>query len=548
MKNRIPIRAMLMAAVVINMASVPTSGSAQIMTRGYPADTEKREVTVDVSKPVGQYRPLQGVNGTPSPQSKIRSRVTFIGAGEKGFHAEELMRPKGVDISAAYRAMGIDMVRIHDFIGAGDIDTRPSTFTKMMMSDGSILPSTPAEAAALRLDVMFPDMDADPNDPKSYNFGPTDRIIKSIIDINAQVFFRVGRGGPATDGTPPSDVGKYAAIVANVVRHYNQGWAGGFRYNIRHWEIWNEPDIFIPGHDAFWTGTPEQYYELYGALAKAIKGVDKTLLVGGPTLAFPVIDSPYREGFLKHVKKNKLPLDFFSWHLYSGQLANDPLTFSDYARFARSLLDSHGFKGTQSILSEWNYGYGSAKTLDAGERAAFLASASIYMQDAPLDKAILYRADAFVGKDGATLDKSGQALALIARLRDTPERLAVTGADDMGFAVAAGRSTDGKLIQLIVSNFETRDKCDLNFLAGMLGKTGDAISGVRCRTLVYQKNQGYDLKLGGLTSGEHWTMERYRLGYGLDTELIERREISGPVTISALMPPPGVDFIVLRRK
>ncbi len=546
MKKQILIRAMLMAAAATSLAS--TSGFAQIMTRGYPAESEKREVTVDASRTVGQFRPIQGVNGTPSPQSKIRSRVTFIGAGEKGFHAEELMRPKGVDISAAYRAMGIDMVRIHDFIGAGDIDTRPSTYTKMMMSDGSIVPSTPAEATALRLDVMFPDMDADPHDPKNYNFGPTDRIIKSIIDIGAQVYFRVGRGGPATDGTPPSDVRKYAAIVANVVRHYNHGWADGFHYNIRHWEIWNEPDIYIPGHDAFWTGTPEQYYALYGAIAKAIKGVDRNLLVGGPTLAFPVIESPYREGFLRYVKKNNLPLDFFSWHLYSGMLANDPIIFNDFAHFSRSLLDGHGFKKTQNILSEWNFGYGSAKILDAGERAAFLTSSSIYMQDAPLDKAILYRADAFVGKDGATLDKSGQALALIARLRNTPERLAVTGSDDLGFAVAAGRSTDGKLIQLIVSNFETRDKCDLNFLGGMLGKTGDSIKGVRCRDRVYEKNQGYDLKLNGLPTTGQWTMERYRLGYGLDTELIEKREISGPFTVSALMPPPGVDFIVLRQQ
>ena len=41
---------------------------------------------------------------------------------------------------------------------------------------------------------------------------------------------------------PPKDFHKWARICAGIVRHYNEGWAGGYHFGIRYWEIWNEPD------------------------------------------------------------------------------------------------------------------------------------------------------------------------------------------------------------------------------------------------------------------------------------------------------------------
>ena len=67
----------------------------------------------------------------------------------------------------------------------------------------------------------------------------------------------------------------------NVIKHYNSGWANGYHYNIKYWEIWNEPD----GRRDFWTGTPEQYYKLYEITAKAIKNYDPNVKVGGPAMA-----------------------------------------------------------------------------------------------------------------------------------------------------------------------------------------------------------------------------------------------------------------------
>ena len=38
-------------------------------------------------------------------------------------------------------------------------------------------------------------------------------------------------------------------------------------HGIRYWEVWNEPDL----GKLFWGGTPEQYFELYAKIARAVK-------------------------------------------------------------------------------------------------------------------------------------------------------------------------------------------------------------------------------------------------------------------------------------
>jgi len=41
---------------------------------------------------------------------------------------------------------------------------------------------------------------------------------------------------------PPKDFNKWARICVNIIRHYNDGWAGGYHWGIKYWEVWNEPD------------------------------------------------------------------------------------------------------------------------------------------------------------------------------------------------------------------------------------------------------------------------------------------------------------------
>src|SRR5271163_3954 len=259
----------------------PLIAAAAIAVSGARAadDSPLREIVVDSSITVGNLRPFSGVNGAPAAE--------FAGPAAPGAQSAA-----PADIAEFYRAARIDLIRTHDAFGPGDIDAR--------FGDQKMPVTIPPARNALSI---FPDMNADPEDPKSYHFAPTDRLIASIKSAGAEPLFRIGRSiGAVAD--PPADLDKYAQIVRHIVLHYNKGWDKGFHYAIRYWEIWNEPDFKV-----FWTGTPQLYYTLYDKTVRAIKSADEDALLGGPTISKPLDAGAYREGFLDFVHSNGLPLD-----------------------------------------------------------------------------------------------------------------------------------------------------------------------------------------------------------------------------------------------
>jgi len=481
-----------------------------------------RALRVDAASNVGTLRSLQGVNGAPGPGNHKPPHFTFGGWNV----------PERIDASAGYRRARIDLVRTHDAYGPGDIDAH----------FGLEHPAaSEVDARRSALD-MFPNLAADPDDPRSYRFAATDRLIGSIERIGAQPLFRLGRSETSTV-TPPADPERYASIVEHVVRHYNGGWARGFHYGIRYWEVWNEPDL----GRLFWGGTPSQFYSLYALLARAIKRADPQALVGAPALAAPHDTSPYREGFLRYVRAHGVPLDFFSWHWYATD-SQDPLDFVRIAREVRARLDAYGFTSTLSVLDEWNYGLDYPLPADL-QRAAFIASAVIYMQDAPLDLAALYRADNLFSEDGATPDKSGWALTALGRMRDTPVRLAASGGDLDGLAVLAGRSQDGRRLQVLIANYEipgryrgTRSGRDVISVPGAF-----EVALLPRRSPRYAANAGYELEIEHLPPAGGYRVERYRIAAHENLTLVEERRGRGErLTMRASLPPPGIDLIVVK--
>ena len=88
------------------------------------------------------------------------------------------------------------------------------------------------------ISAIFPNFDADVNDPNSYDFPCTDHYMKQIIEYGTKPFFRLGskiEHGVKKYGTiPPKDFHKWARICEHIIRHYNEGWANGFKYNIKY--------------------------------------------------------------------------------------------------------------------------------------------------------------------------------------------------------------------------------------------------------------------------------------------------------------------------
>jgi hypothetical protein len=489
-----------------------------------PATPDYAAIQVDASRSLGVLKPLRGVNGVPDMGFADLSQL-------KG------PRSRPVDVSEGYRLANINAIRTHDSLGAGDLD--PNAGPLPLLGGPGMDGSQAADSL-----VIFPDPKADPSDPKSYNFGPADRMIGAIAALNADVIYRLGRGG-GTTAEPPTDLVKYGEIIRHIVLHFNKGWDNGFHERVKYWELWNEPDL---GH-IFWRGTPQQYYALYAVTARAVKAADPKARLGGPTIAFVNEPSPYREGFLDYAQAHRLPLDFFSWHYYSVD-SNDPQDFVQISRVMRRLLDQHGYRRTKSVLDEWNYGLGDAGKASSAHLAAFVASSIIYMQDAPIDQEALYRADHLFGADGKTPDKVAQALIALGKMSSTGERLRVTGGDLNGLAVEAGRSPGGREIRVLISNYQIPDA----FLGPRKGPDVMHVPNLfdlallpRRSGVTYGHNRGYTLRVAGLAPARDYIVERYRLSETQDFSLLDSARQKGPIArLVGDLPPPGIDLIVVR--
>lgn len=310
-------------------------------------------VSVDISKTLGRIKPMHGIGQPP-----------MTGLSHRFFHY--------------LKEAGIPYSRLHDVGG--------------WMGQG------------LYVDIpnLFRDFDADENDPASYDFAYTDKLIEGLINVGCEPYFRLGvtienqHMLKAHRIFPPKDPAKWARICEHVIRHYREGWADGYNYDITYWEIWNEPDDCYKNEtSAMWKGTPEQYFQLYSVTARHLKacfgdgikvggyghcgvyeyekdaelcGLEKEEYIYDFTINFT-------HRFLKYQQQTAAPIDFFSWHVYDNcheTTKEDFRVITKHAEYCRRILDKYGYTDTEHHLNEWNlwtkaekrdYVNASAKTL-----------------------------------------------------------------------------------------------------------------------------------------------------------------------------------------
>ncbi len=243
---------------------------------------------------------------------------------------------------------------------------------------------------------IFPNFDADPYDPDSYDFACTDESILVCLDAGTKTFFRLGQTIEhqiKKHGTlPPKDFKKWAVICEHIIRHYNEGWANGYELDMPYWEIWNEPDL-DPDESTnkrTWGGTKAQFFDLYEITAKHLKACFPHLKIGGPALAH---NEEWAEDFLCEMQKRNVPMDFFSWHIY----CTEPMDMTAKAERMKALTVKYGYEKAESILNEWNYVRGweedylySIKAIHGVKGAAFTMACISEAQQAPIDMLMYY--------------------------------------------------------------------------------------------------------------------------------------------------------------
>jgi Beta-xylosidase len=207
-----------------------------------------------------------------------------------------------------------------------------------------------------------------------YNFSYLDQVFDEMLSHNVRPFVELGfMPGAIASGektvfwwkgnvTPPADWEDWAALMRALFSHWIERYG---REETLRWpvEVWNEPNL-----DNFWQGASEEnYFRLYETSVLAIKAVDERIRVGGPAICGG--SDHWIDHFLGFVRERKLPLDFFSRHLYTGMsptLRSPELFYQNLADPAspiaelasvRERVDKAGFSGLEIHITEFNTSY-----------------------------------------------------------------------------------------------------------------------------------------------------------------------------------------------
>jgi hypothetical protein len=323
--------------------------------------------------------------------------------------------------------------------------------------------------------AVFPDMSADPVKPESYDFRATDEYIDAIVAAGSGIVYRLGESiehqKVKRHVHPPRDPAKWAEVCAGIVRHCNNGWAGGRKLGIRYWEIWNEPE----NRPVMWTGDDAQFLELYRLTAQRLRQEFPDIKIGGPGFGHcgkfdgkELTPSPLCAALLDQCRNGALPLDFFSWHCYT----DNPAELPQRAFAIRRMLDARGFGKTESHLNEWNFlpqnswellsrdapaqtRQRAVEQMAGAAGGAFLTAALMELQDAPVDVCNFYHGEngifGLFTEVGAPVT-AYHAMLAFSKMLDTPRRCQVAGTIPGKLTALAGIDADNSRAAVLVAN------------------------------------------------------------------------------------------------
>jgi xylan 1,4-beta-xylosidase len=237
-----------------------------------------------------------------------------------------------------------------------------------------------------------------------YQWHHLDKVYDALLSIGLKPFVELNpMPGALASGTqtmfhyqmnvtPPSDWREWYDLVRAFTAHCVE------RYGLPevrqwHFEVWNEPNL-----SAFWSGTKDDYFQLYAHAARAVKSVDGQLRVGGPASS----KAHWLGDLITFCNANKVPIDFISTHLYPQDefveftdRATSPHTpgafFGDTVREARRTVAASSMPHLPIHWTEWNtqlstsagdVSWGENRYVDSLHGASFVARHMVELDDA----------------------------------------------------------------------------------------------------------------------------------------------------------------------
>jgi xylan 1,4-beta-xylosidase len=205
-----------------------------------------------------------------------------------------------------------------------------------------------------------------------YDWTKIDQLYDDLLSKDIRPFIELGftPSALATSGqtifywkgnTSHPKLEPWRDLVDAFVRHLRERYGVA---EVRQWyfEVWNEPNL-----DGFWERADQQaYFQLYGVTAKAIKAIDPTLQVGGPSTA----GAAWVPEFLAYAHKNGVPVDFVTTHTYGvdggfldekgeadTKLSPSPDAIVGDVRRVREQINASSFPSLPLYFTEWSTSY-----------------------------------------------------------------------------------------------------------------------------------------------------------------------------------------------
>lgn len=278
--------------------------------------------------------------------------------------------------------------------------------------------------------------------------------------------YDAGNGAPGP--LPSGQNAAFATMCSDLVYHIvtEKGWP------VPYIGLWNEPD----GGSTWETGANaiNDYLTLYQAVMPGIRTVAPTSKLGGPEIS-SWTNSSWIQNLISFCKTNNLPLDFVSWHFYSGGLAEPYQVATQVAAWASAagaptpLLVSGEGSWNFGNLGIWPWQQPPGAGPDPGPdtvptnyslndwEAAYLGAGLVQLQANGVVASIF---DILNGVDTnltQVIDANGRPLATYNVLQMWSMMagnsvLAVSGSQDPGvFAIASKNNTTGKTSVFLAS-------------------------------------------------------------------------------------------------
>ncbi len=184
---------------------------------------------------------------------------------------------------------------------------------------------------------------------ETYDFSKLDKVFQTILDTGEVPMFSLSYmpSKISSDGqknSPPINWADWSSLVKKTVLRYS----GKENFNLSniYYEVWNEPDLFGGWNYA----KKPNYLNLYFYTVKAAEEVENVnnFKIGGPATTgfYP----NWIEALFKYCFKNKLQLDFISWHRYSKDI-NDYI--KNFEKLDKILTNYENYFSVERLITEF---------------------------------------------------------------------------------------------------------------------------------------------------------------------------------------------------